>query len=97
MYIELYYGKEYDDDEPEIMGPVIGPIDYFQSSYFTMLKIGKKDFEDGHPYTFESDGEFIFIDGIKYADFAIYDQEPAANNSVVSLADAIERGWLEKF
>ena len=75
-------------------GPVIGPFDEMQGTYLAHLRL----YKDGETYELHVDDDYIFVNGIYFADYCLSTKCPKwARGKTTSIKEATEKGWLVPF
>ena len=99
MYLYFCFGRDDPEDEQQgLEGPVIGPVDDVQFTYFTRILINKADFSENTLYEFDIQHEMTHIDGVWYADVIVMRKCPKfARGKNVTFQQAAERGWVTPF
>lgn len=83
LYLGLYHGFKDDEarqakDDWGDNGPVIGPLQYFHTTYACDFKYGFKDARDAEKYGIPFEGHFtingdcLVFDGMEYGDWTVF-------------------------
>lgn len=99
MYLQFTFGRtDPDGDAMDLVSEVIGPIDWFQGTYLTMLRLGKSDVDYGNAYELSLTNDMVAIEGVYYGDFNLIKKCPNyARGKVVTFKQAIQKGWFTSF